>query len=72
MKRLLLNALCLFVIAAGGTHLTAQAAATADTPWQTCFNACLAAGHSYDFCRIDCRVFEPKEAAAQQQAPAQN
>ncbi|HEX2191551.1 MAG TPA: hypothetical protein VHG51_21750 [Longimicrobiaceae bacterium] len=61
MKRLLLSTLSLVVIAGGGTRLAAE---TAETPWQTCFNACTATHpgeEGYHYCRDDCRVFEPKE-----------
>ena len=61
MRRMLLNTLSLAVIAIGGTALPANGTEAA-SDWSICFNACLASGHSYDYCRADCRVFEPQQA----------
>jgi len=64
MKRLLLNTLAVLVIAGGSTQLAA--AETGETPWQTCFNACIAThpgAAGYHFCREDCAIFEPSRQA---------
>jgi hypothetical protein len=53
MKRILLDTLCLGVIALGATQL--KAAETAETPYATCMRYCTAEGHSFTYCHGVCK-----------------
>lgn len=58
MKKLTINALCLLVVAVGGSRLQAQAqsqtAIADETNYQTCMRYCMAE-HGFDYCQAQCK-----------------